>query len=600
VTQGQPAILGLFATGPAFGVIPAVLIGGPLALLAMLFPSVFGGWKRWLTLLCVAGTNTTLYTLQFLFAPRLSQTMWGSANALWTAMTLITLAGLVLAFQRHYRRVMEGEAVFTPSILELIVLGIVSLLGVGIVGYARLNHQSLLSIEWKPVLPNCLSAWGTTLYVLYARLVPRRLPALATEVVMLTVMAFATTILMATEGMGARFGGGDIAANDIHNRLLWQFIAPGNGSIASTPVVWGDRVYVGVANDNVFNPYGTLYCLDRLTGKEIWHFDDGKKMRQIYSTPCVVEGKLYIGEGLHQDVNCKIYCLKADNGELRWQFNTRSHTESSPCVVDGKLFCGAGDDGLYCLEAETGKKLWNFPGYHIDTSPAVVGKMVFAGAGVGDIYKQPAILCLSAETGESKWLIKTTFPVWGSPAVVDDLVYFGLGNGSVSERDPNPAGELLCVNVKVGSAVWRFPTGDSVLGKPAIDAYHAYIGSSDNKVYCVNRRNGKICWHRDLGSAMIASPALVKCACSDATLRVNVVSSEGVVASLDANTGRVIWSHNLMPSLGAPVELVAPPVVEETTSADHCRRFYIGGTVVSTGRTAILLCYEETTDAPKD
>ncbi len=600
MTQGLSAVHGLLAIGPAFGVIPAVLVGGPLALLAMLFPSVFGGWKRWLTLLCVAGTNATLYTLQFLFAPWLSQTIWGSSHLLWTAMTLATLAGLVCAFQRHYRRVMEGEAPFTPSILEMTILGIMSVVGAGIVAYAWLNHQSLLSLEWKAVLPYCASAWGAAVFVMYARWVPRRLPALATEVVMLICMAFATTILMATQSLGPRFGGANIVADDYHNRLLWQFIAPGNGSIFSTPVIWGDRVYVGVANDGIFNPRGTLYCIDRTTGKEIWHFDDGKKMRQIYSTPYVVDGKLYIGEGLHQDDHCKIYCLNADNGELVWQFNSRSHTESSPCVANGKVYFGAGDDGLYCLEAATGKKLWNFPGYHIDTSPAVVGNLVFAGAGVGDIYKQPAVLCLSAATGDSKWLIKTALPVWGSPAVVDDLVYFGLGNGSVSERDPNPAGELLCVDAKDGSTVWRFPTGDSVLGRPAIDAYHAYFGSSDNKVYCVNRKNGKLCWYCDLGSPMIASPVLVKCACSDTTLRVNVVSSDGVVASLDTNTGRVIWSHNLMPSLGAPVELVAPPVVEETAGADIRRRYYIGGTLVSTGRTAILLCYEETTDAPKE
>ncbi len=196
---------GTVTTGPVFAVVPAVLIGGPLALLAMLFPSVFGGWKRWLTLLSVACTNSTLYSLQFLFGPELAHTIWGSSFTLWIAMTLVTLAGLVWAFQRHYVRVMEGEAPFTPSRIELLVLGVVSLVGLGIIGVVRFKHQSLLSEDWKPVLPYCIAAWGATAYVAYAYLVPRRLPALATEVVMLAIMAFATTGLMAT----GQLAGGD-------------------------------------------------------------------------------------------------------------------------------------------------------------------------------------------------------------------------------------------------------------------------------------------------------------------------------------------------------------------------------------------------------
>jgi outer membrane protein assembly factor BamB len=587
-TSGRPSFGGTVARGPVFGVIPAVVIGGPLAMLAMLFPSVFGGWKRWLTLLSVACTNSTLYSLQYFFSNELSGTVWGRSSTLWIAMSLVTLAGTVWAFQRHCVLVMEGEAPFSPSRVELAVLGIVSLIGLGIFGYVKFKHQSVLSPEWMPVVPYCIAAWGAALYVIYAYFVPRRLPALATEAVMLTIMAFATICLMT---VGQRTEAGPAAlASESQPHLVWQFKAPAKGSIISTPVVAGDRVYIGVAHDDVFNPYGTLYCLDRATGAEFWHFDNNKTMRQVYSTPCVVGDRLYIGEGLHQDAGCRLYCLNADTGVKVWEFGTESHTESSPCVVDGKVYFGAGDDGVYCVDAATGAKLWNFPGYHIDTSPDVSGKRVFAGAGVGDLYKEPAILCLDAETGAKEWLVKTGLPAWGSPTVAGDRVYFGLGNGRLNERDPNPAGALLCVRANDGSQVWQHKTGDSVLCKAEVDALHVYIGACDDKVFCLSRKTGKLCWQSDLGSPVVASPALMSCPCGEGAQRAYVLGSDGYLMCFEANSGRGIWSLALASELSSPVELVSPVVLAEAAGQ---RRLYVGATLLSTARTAVLCCYEE-------
>jgi outer membrane protein assembly factor BamB len=583
-----PSSCATVTCGPVFGVIPAVLIGGPLAMLAMLFPSVFGGWKRWLTLLSVACTNSTLYSLQYLFSTELSGTVWGRSSTLWIAMALVTLAGTVWAFQRHCVRVMQGEAAFTPGRVELAVLAMVSLIGLAVVAYVQGKQQSLLSPEWMPVLPYCIAAWGAALYVIYAYFVPRRLPALATEAVMLTIMAFATIGLMA---VGQRTQAVPAAASsEGQPHLVWQFKAPAKGSILSTPLVVGDRIYVGAAQDDVFSPYGTLYCLDRATGAELWHFENNKTMRQVYSTPCVVGDRLYIGEGLHQDAACKLYCLTADTGAKVWEFATESHTESSPCVVDGKVYFGAGDDGLYCVDANTGAKVWNFAGYHIDTNPAVSGKRVFAAAGVGDLYKEPAILCLNAETGVKEWLMKTDLPAWGSPTVAGDCVYFGVGNGRINERDPNPVGALLCVRAADGSPVWQFNTGDSVLCKAEVDAVHAYFGSCDNNFLCVNRKTGRLCWQQSMGSPVVASAALLPCACGDGTRRVYALGSEGYLICFEAGSGHIVWSLSLATELSSPVELVAPPVLEE--AGDH-RRLYIGGTLVSTARTAVLCCYEE-------
>src|SRR5262249_8338502 len=89
-------------TGPVFAVIPTVLVGGPLAILALLFPAVFGGMtlflRRWLVVLTVVSLNSTLWVVHGWLAPALKGTWWGSPLALWVGMTLIALAGLVWAW----------------------------------------------------------------------------------------------------------------------------------------------------------------------------------------------------------------------------------------------------------------------------------------------------------------------------------------------------------------------------------------------------------------------------------------------------------------------------------------------------------------------
>src|SRR5262249_26055417 len=123
---------------PVFAVIPTVLVGGPLAILAMLFPAVFGGLtgqlKRWLALLTVISLNSLLYLLyDWEWSCRwLKGTWWGSPLALWVFMTLLTLAGTLWAWRRHLRAVQADQPLAErPGRGEHVALWIMSLLGLG-------------------------------------------------------------------------------------------------------------------------------------------------------------------------------------------------------------------------------------------------------------------------------------------------------------------------------------------------------------------------------------------------------------------------------------------------------------------------------------
>jgi outer membrane protein assembly factor BamB len=367
--------------------------------------------------------------------------------------------------------------------------------------------------------------------------------------------------------------------------VAWTFEAEDRGSIASSPVVAGDRVYVATAHQAGLTAFGAVVCLDRTSGKTMWRFDNQEDMRQVYSSPCLDGGRLYIGEGFHQDSDCKLYCLDAATGKKLWDFQTNSHTESSPCVVGGKVYFGAGDDGVYCLDSKTGKKLWQFPGLHVDASPAVDGDRLYAGSGYGKIYE---IFCLDAATGKLVWRRESDLPVWGSPTVAGEQVFLGIGNGDLLRSDEKPRGALLCVEARTGRLVWRYKVADSVLVKPVVDQEHVYFGSRDKHCYCLERKDGRQRWKQDLGSPIVASPVRVG-------QRLYVAASEGRVSCLNTDDGKVAWSFDVVKHSRKKPQLLSTPAVLTGRGKDgERRRIYFGAGLDNLiSSAAVLYCLEE-------
>ncbi len=589
-------------TTPNYAVIPTVLVGGPLAMLAMLFPAVFGGWKRWLVLLSTAATNSTLFTLQWWYFDSLAGTWWGSTLTLWMAMTAVTVLGIAWAWSRHLGRVQEGEAPAVPGRAELIVLLVIASLTTAGLAFARyvLKFQMEWS-EWWPAQTLLGALWIGILYVIYVRLLrgPRLRPAIATEAVILTALVLLYTLVVPSLQPQGLAGGLEGSDSGIAVTQAWTFRLPAKGAIASSPLVIGDRVYVAAAHDGAFRPYGAVYCLDRGTGKVVWTFDEKGKMKQVFSSPVVVDGKLYIGEGFHQDSECRIFCLSAETGEKLWEYGTDSHTESTPAVVGGKLYCGAGDDGMFCLSANKGEKLWQFPSFHIDASPVVVGDRVYAGCGIGDEHKTTAIFCLDAKTGQPRWRVNTELPVWGRPVMAGGLVYAGTGNGRLNESDARPAGIVLCVRAADGEEVWKQKLPDGVLGRLAVDRRHLFFGCRDGYFYCLRRSDGTQVWRRKMGTAVVAGPVLEAHPSGEAAAeRLYAVGMDGYLACMEPATGKLLWQRALADRTKTGVEVIATPALEVRTEKDgsEVRRLYVGLTLVSSGgRLGELHCYEETT-----
>src|SRR5207253_7494014 len=173
---------------PLFAVIPTFVIIGPIAVLAALFPAIFGGlallMRRWLVLLTIASLNSTVFFLHAWFRGPLGDSWWGSQTALWSTMTIITLAGLVWSWRRNRLATLANPEVVPqpPQRSERILLGAVSITGLAIV-LICLVRGTLLTPPWKELLVIWCVAWVGSLYTLYLglrRMQPatgRRIPA---------------------------------------------------------------------------------------------------------------------------------------------------------------------------------------------------------------------------------------------------------------------------------------------------------------------------------------------------------------------------------------------------------------------------------------
>ncbi len=329
--------------------------------------------------------------------------------------------------------------------------------------------------------------------------------------------------------------------------LNWSFLDKGFGlqDFYASPAVMGNRVYTGAAQMKVTGGSGRFYCLDADTGAVVW---SKKGFKPFFSSPAVTEDMVITGEGFHYDPDCRVLAFDVNTGELKWSYQTKSHVESSPFVAEGRVFIGAGDDGLYCFNLADGEVLWHLAGEDypdIESSPAVFDGRVYFGCGLHDELKGnkrgQRVVCVSAEGGTPIWEKETPYPVFGAPTIYAGKVYVGMGNGDFVNKDPQPAGVVMCLDAETGKEIWQAKTNDNVLAAVAIAGGRAYFASRSGDFWCVSAETGEVIYTWDAGADILASPA----ASEEGVL---VSTAAGKLVALDPDRAEVKWSVTLAPN----------------------------------------------------
>lgn len=609
------------------GLMPTVAIGGPLALLGLLFPSACAGLalfvRRWRALLAVMSLNSTIYLIHGWFPASFANSYRESQFDLWLCMTIVPLIALVLGSNTGARARMPDLAFVsfllvaassgylycivsgTDSALSFAAPALVNAIAVAVgfvyeVWTRRPSSPSVgeVTIE-QPIASEQAESERVVLPIegsnrigevdepetairlcepIFANTSPRLTSRAAWETssIILVAMSLASSCVAGKIGF-------QLVSNEPLN-LRWANALSAEGIVCSSPLINGEQVF---ATASLVEPAsGALYCINSSTGETLWTFNDDGHMKPALSSPCCSTDRIYFGEGFHTDADCKLYCVSSTDGRKVWEFQTTSHIESSPALTESTIIFGAGDDGIYCLNAQTGAAIWHFTGCHVDGSPAISQDRVYAGSG----YGSQDVFCLDAISGELIWRTPIDMSCFSGPAVSAECVFYGVGNGNLLGSVGRHSGALVCIDRNNGSVKWAFQTKDAVHSTPVIVDNHVIFGSRDHNCYCVNIHSGNLKWARDCRDPITAAPIATEV---DQRGVVFVLTLSGHFSCLDVESGDLISNTATTSYVAArPFFISRPGCV--VSGADHRvrHRFYFGAGSNEFGRKPVLFCLD--------
>ena len=162
---------------------------------------------------------------------------------------------------------------------------------------------------------------------------------------------------------------------------VWELGGRGTrNAIISTPVIYKNRVYVGVGQDPEHGEgVGHLWAIDATGSGDVtataavWHFGDENYNRTV-STVAIHEGLLYAA-----DLSGFVYCLNADTGERYWTHDTFAAIWGSPFVADEKVYIGDEDGEVTVFKAAKQKEIiYNVNmGSAVYTTPVAKNKVLY-------------------------------------------------------------------------------------------------------------------------------------------------------------------------------------------------------------------------------
>ena len=203
------------------------------------------------------------------------------------------------------------------------------------------------------------------------------------------------------------------------------------------------------------------------TGKLLWKFDINPKAtkrkhdRNLFlNSPVFHEGRIYLAGGRGVEAGAgpgRLVCLDPSNrGDLSleledpsgggkpnpnsgavWHFDELGSTMSNVAIHDGLVVAVDLRGFVYCLDAATGRKLWQHDTTaHVWGSPLVADGKIYVGNEDGDF-------CVIELAREKKLLFTTAFdaPVYSSPIFANGVLYiatngelFAIQQGASSPR----------------------------------------------------------------------------------------------------------------------------------------------------------------------
>ena len=325
--------------------------------------------------------------------------------------------------------------------------------------------------------------------------------------------------------------------------------------VTSTPAVVDGEVYLG-------DWQGKAHSFDAGSGEEAWSTDleAPGPVVQVQGSPCVQDGAVFLG-----DAAGFLYSLDQETGEINWSTRMDEHPQtdlySSPVVVDGVVYIGVGAwetvvakkdydfrGSMAAVDAKTGEILWKTyltdndeksgAGVSVWAPPVIDQENGLVFVGTGQALEEPSaplgdsVIAFDIDSGEIVWNTQfTKVDVFNDP---------GANGADGPDAD-------------VGQALITYDSddGQKLLG----------VGDKAGTYYSLDRETGKIVWQKQLTEPGTAGGVNSSGAFDGETIYINsIVGAEGskwpiatsVLFALDKDDGTEKWvKHVPAPFFGA-------------------------------------------------
>ena len=304
------------------------------------------------------------------------------------------------------------------------------------------------------------------------------------------------------------------------NDYAWVADLPGVGN--SSPVAWGDRVFVTAAD--VENETRSLVCLDLHSGREVWRAEDGFKSYKKHknnsfasATPAVDADHVY---QLWHSKKATTLVAYDHGGDEQWRAELGGYLHgqggaTSP-IVAGDYVVVAHDHKsnsfLLALDRKTGKQHWKIiregkracystPCVHdAGGKPEIVFVHCFEGVTGVDL-----------ETGQLNWMVdpfgRESQRALASPVVSGNLVI--AGSGAI-------AGDRQVVAIGLGknadqpaAELYRVVRQAPHVPTPLILGNRVYLWNDGGICTCCDLSTGDVVWQKRVGGAYFSSPIAI-------------------------------------------------------------------------------------------
>jgi outer membrane protein assembly factor BamB len=295
--------------------------------------------------------------------------------------------------------------------------------------------------------------------------------------------------------------------------IQWKVPIPGKGH--SSPIVWGDRIFVTTCLEK--DEKRLLLCLNRADGKVLWEREvlrakpeQKHHLNSFASSTPVTDGR-HVWVTFLQYPYMQVVCYDFDGQEL-WrrspgEFHSRHGFCSSPILYKDMVIINGDQDAeawLVALDKNTGAERWRADRPNRTRSYCTPLIVDAAGKKQLILSGSKCVAGYDPDTGKPIWIIDgPTEQYVASMVYGDGVLFMAAGFPTYHLMGIRPDGTGNVTNTHV---LWHDRRGQDYVPSPiAYDKYFSYV-NDNGFAGCFVAKTGQRLWTERLGKHHSASP----------------------------------------------------------------------------------------------